>query len=85
MKNVADIARRLAALCTAMSLRPPPISPLPRGQMKTTRAGGGHPDYRVLSDPDGDAPRTAAQQDLWHYNDRAHRWTPGVSYALKAF
>ena len=39
--------------------------------MKTTRVGGGHPDYRVLADaaPDSaaDAPRAAYQQDLWHY------------------
>jgi malyl-CoA/(S)-citramalyl-CoA lyase len=47
--------------------------------MKTTRVGGGHPDYKVLadapskgsisgkSDIDGDAPRAAYQQDLWHY------------------
>jgi malyl-CoA/(S)-citramalyl-CoA lyase len=35
--------------------------------MKTTRVGGGHPDYKVLADVDGDAPRAAFQQDLWHY------------------
>ncbi|MDI3471518.1 MAG: malyl-CoA/(S)-citramalyl-CoA lyase [Pseudolabrys sp.] len=38
--------------------------------MKTTRVGGGHPDYRVLSDADpaaAGAPRASAQQDLWHY------------------
>jgi malyl-CoA/(S)-citramalyl-CoA lyase len=35
--------------------------------MKTTRVGGGHPDYRVLADAHGDAPREAFQQDLWHY------------------
>ncbi len=35
--------------------------------MKTTRVGGGHPDYKVLTDALGDAPRTASQQDLWHY------------------
>ncbi len=35
--------------------------------MKTTRVGGGHPDYKVLSDPKGDAERASAQQDLWHY------------------
>jgi malyl-CoA/(S)-citramalyl-CoA lyase len=35
-------------------------------KMKTTRVGGGHPGYRVLSDP-GDGPRESAQQDLWHY------------------
>ncbi|MDX2239038.1 MAG: CoA ester lyase [Hyphomonadaceae bacterium] len=37
-------------------------------KMKTTRVGGGHPGYRVLSDPAGDgAARESAQQDLWHY------------------
>jgi len=40
--------------------------------MKTTRVGGGHPDYVVLPDAktggaqDGGV-RTAFQQDLWHY------------------
>jgi malyl-CoA/(S)-citramalyl-CoA lyase len=33
--------------------------------MKTTRVGGGHPDYRVLAD--SGTPRAAFQQDLWHY------------------
>jgi malyl-CoA/(S)-citramalyl-CoA lyase len=40
-------------------------------RMKTTRVGGGHPGYVVLSDPDPerpDAPRVSAQQDLWHYS-----------------
>jgi malyl-CoA/(S)-citramalyl-CoA lyase len=40
-------------------------------RMKTTRVGGGHPGYRVLSDPDPDNPeavRPSAQQDLWHYS-----------------
>ena len=36
--------------------------------MKTTRVGGGHPEYKVLADPTSDgAPRTVFQQDLWHY------------------
>jgi malyl-CoA/(S)-citramalyl-CoA lyase len=38
--------------------------------MKTTRVGGGHPEYKVLADPDpsnADARRAAYQQDLWHY------------------
>jgi malyl-CoA/(S)-citramalyl-CoA lyase len=35
--------------------------------MKTTRVGGGHPEYKVLADADGDKPRAAFQQDLWHY------------------
>jgi malyl-CoA/(S)-citramalyl-CoA lyase len=39
-------------------------------RMKTTRVGGGHPGYLVRTDPDPkeeNAPRTTAQQDLWHY------------------
>ncbi len=35
--------------------------------MKTTRVGGGHPNYKVLADAQGAAPRAAYQQDLWHY------------------
>jgi malyl-CoA/(S)-citramalyl-CoA lyase len=40
--------------------------------MKTTRVGGGHPDYKVLADAvaspaPADAWRPAYQQDLWHY------------------
>jgi malyl-CoA/(S)-citramalyl-CoA lyase len=35
--------------------------------MKTTRVGGGHPDYKVLSDAAGSGARPAFQQDLWHY------------------
>jgi malyl-CoA/(S)-citramalyl-CoA lyase len=39
-------------------------------RMKTTRVGGGHPDYLVRTDPvDGDiqGDRPTFQQDLWHY------------------
>jgi malyl-CoA/(S)-citramalyl-CoA lyase len=36
-------------------------------KMKTTRVGGGHPGYKVLSDAVEGQPRDAAQQDLWHY------------------
>jgi len=35
--------------------------------MKTTRVGGGHPDYAVVSDHKEDATRARFQQDLWHY------------------
>jgi malyl-CoA/(S)-citramalyl-CoA lyase len=35
--------------------------------MKTTRVGGGHPDYAVLADAGSEAARTKYQQDLWHY------------------
>ena len=51
-----------------MSLGPADLAASRR--MKTTRVGGGHPGYLVRSDPvpdDPDAPRTTAQQDLWHY------------------
>jgi malyl-CoA/(S)-citramalyl-CoA lyase len=34
--------------------------------MKTTRVGGGHPDYAVLQDGDG-PDRAVFPQDLWHY------------------
>jgi malyl-CoA/(S)-citramalyl-CoA lyase len=51
-----------------MSLGPADLSA--SRAMKTTRVGGGHPDYKVVADADPtspEAPRTAAQQDLWHY------------------
>jgi malyl-CoA/(S)-citramalyl-CoA lyase len=35
--------------------------------MKTTRVGGGHPDYKVLADAGEGAARATFQQDLWHY------------------
>jgi malyl-CoA/(S)-citramalyl-CoA lyase len=35
--------------------------------MKTTRVGGGHPDYAVLADATPGAAREKFQQDLWHY------------------
>jgi malyl-CoA/(S)-citramalyl-CoA lyase len=38
--------------------------------MKTTRVGGGHPDYVVLEDAQGEvvaSKRVRHQQDLWHY------------------
>ncbi|MEO8889739.1 MAG: CoA ester lyase [Jatrophihabitantaceae bacterium] len=39
-------------------------------RMKTTRVGGGHPDYLVRTDPVGgdiNGDRPTFQQDLWHY------------------
>jgi malyl-CoA/(S)-citramalyl-CoA lyase len=35
--------------------------------MKTTRVGGGHPEYKVLADAQDGAARPTYQQDLWHY------------------
>ncbi len=49
-----------------MSLGPTDLA-ASRG-MKTTRVGGGHPFYGVLSDPGAEnTARAFAQQDLWHY------------------
>ena len=49
-----------------MSLGPADLA-ASRG-MKTTRVGGGHPEYKVLADTDAqNTARFAHQQDLWHY------------------
>jgi malyl-CoA/(S)-citramalyl-CoA lyase len=68
VKNVDAIAGASPRL-HGMSLGPADLA-ASRG-MKTTRVGGGHPDYGVLGDPvpgDDAAPRTFVQQDLWHYS-----------------
>jgi malyl-CoA/(S)-citramalyl-CoA lyase len=48
-----------------MSLGPADLA-ASRG-MKTTRVGGGHPDYFVLADGKTGDTRQKFQQDLWHY------------------
>src|SRR3954469_1602503 len=66
--NVEEIAAASPRM-QGMSMGPADLAASRR--MKTTRVGGGHPGYRVLSDPDPadpDAPRAGAQQDLWHYS-----------------
>jgi malyl-CoA/(S)-citramalyl-CoA lyase len=63
--NVEEIAAASPRM-QGMSFGPADLAASRR--MKTTRVGGGHPGYVVLSDPDGDAPRQKAQQDLWHYS-----------------
>ncbi|HEU4661626.1 MAG TPA: CoA ester lyase [Pseudolabrys sp.] len=35
--------------------------------MKTTRVGGGHPEYKVIADGAAGSARASFQQDLWHY------------------
>ncbi|MBV9066146.1 MAG: CoA ester lyase, partial [Methylobacteriaceae bacterium] len=52
--------------------------------MKTTRVGGGHPEYKVLADPTGAAARTGFQQDLWHYT-LAKMVDACASAGIKAF
>ncbi|WP_406857856.1 CoA ester lyase [Alsobacter sp. KACC 23698] len=64
VKNVDDIASASPRM-HGMSLGPADLAA--SRAMKTTRVGGGHPDYKVLSDPAEGAPRAVAQQDLWHY------------------
>ncbi len=64
VNNVNEIAAASPRM-HGMSLGPADLAASRR--MKTTRVGGGHPGYGVLADPDGDARRAYAQQDLWHY------------------
>jgi malyl-CoA/(S)-citramalyl-CoA lyase len=63
MTNVEAIASASPRL-HGISLGPADLA-ASRG-MKTTRVGGGHPDYKVIADPGGS--RAAVQQDLWHYS-----------------
>src|SRR5208337_2112871 len=53
--------------------------------MKTTRVGGGHPDYKVLADAaEPNATRMSAQQDLWHYTI-ARMVDACAAYGIKPF
>lgn len=64
VKNVDAIATASPRM-HGMSLGPADLAA--SRAMKTTRVGGGHPEYKVLADAKGDEPRAAYQQDLWHY------------------
>jgi malyl-CoA/(S)-citramalyl-CoA lyase len=65
VNNVADIAVASPRM-HGISLGPADLAA--SRAMKTTRVGGGHPEYKVLADAAApDAPRAAFQQDLWHY------------------
>jgi malyl-CoA/(S)-citramalyl-CoA lyase len=81
VKNVGAIASASPRL-HGMSLGPADLA-ASRG-MKTTRVGGGHPDYKVLGDPTDGGGRTAAQQDLWHYT-LARMVDACAANGLKAF
>jgi malyl-CoA/(S)-citramalyl-CoA lyase len=61
--NVAEIAAASPRM-HGISLGPADLAA--SRAMKTTRVGGGHPDYVVLADPTNGA-RRRFQQDLWHY------------------
>ncbi|WAX57693.1 CoA ester lyase [Jatrophihabitans cynanchi] len=65
--NVDEIAAASPRM-QGISLGPADLAASRR--MKTTRVGGGHPDYLVRTDPvDGEiqGTRPTFQQDLWHY------------------
>ncbi len=65
--NVDEIAAASPRM-QGISLGPADLAASRR--MKTTRVGGGHPDYLVRADPvDGEinSVRPSFQQDLWHY------------------
>ena len=83
VKNVEAIAAASPRM-HGMSLGPADLA-ASRG-MKTTRVGGGHPDYAVLADPGADAKavRAAYQQDLWHYTV-GKMVDACLSYGLKPF
>ncbi len=81
VKNVEQIAAASPRM-HGMSLGPADLA-ASRG-MKTTRVGGGHPDYAVLADPVEGSVRTAYQQDLWHYTV-AKMVDACLSHGLKPF
>jgi malyl-CoA/(S)-citramalyl-CoA lyase len=83
VKNVEAIAAASPRM-HGMSLGPADLA-ASRG-MKTTRVGGGHPDYVVLADAGADATaeRARYQQDLWHYTV-ARMVDACLAYGLKPF
>jgi len=81
VKNVDAIATASPRM-HGMSLGPADLAA--SRAMKTTRVGGGHPEYKVLADAQGDEPRAAYQQDLWHYTI-AKMVDACASAGLKAF
>src|SRR3954462_11317422 len=66
VNNVADIAAASPRM-HGISLGPADLAA--SRAMKTTRVGGGHPDYVVLEDSTGETAshRLRHQQALWHY------------------
>ncbi len=69
-RGVANVEAICAASPRMQGLSLGPADLAANRRMKTTRVGGGHPDYLVRADPDAadpDQPRATYQQDLWHY------------------
>lgn len=90
-RGVANIEEICAASPRMQGLSLGPADLAANRRMKTTRVGGGHPDYVVRADPpagdDGpqyDAPRATFQQDLWH-STIARMVDACVTYGLLPF
>ena len=69
-RGVANVEEICGASPRMQGLSLGPADLAANRRMKTTRVGGGHPDYLVRQDPvDGDihGARAVFQQDLWHY------------------
>jgi malyl-CoA/(S)-citramalyl-CoA lyase len=69
-RGVANVEEICAASPRMQGISLGPADLAANRRMKTTRVGGGHPDYIVRADPEGDnyeGARTVYQQDLWHY------------------
>ena len=69
-RGVANVEEICGASPRMQGLSLGPADLAANRRMKTTRVGGGHPDYIVRQDPNPDnpdAPRSTYQQDLWHY------------------
>jgi malyl-CoA/(S)-citramalyl-CoA lyase len=69
-RGVANVEEICGASPRMQGLSLGPADLAANRRMKTTRVGGGHPDYLVRQDPpdgDIDADRAIYQQDLWHY------------------
>jgi malyl-CoA/(S)-citramalyl-CoA lyase len=65
VKNVEAIAAASPRM-HGMSLGPADLAA--SRAMKTTRVGGGHPEYKILADAGAEgSARAVYQQDLWHY------------------
>ena len=86
-RGVANIEAICAASPRMQGLSLGPADLAANRRMKTTRVGGGHPDYLVRSDPDPENPEAARptfQQDLWHYT-LARMVDACVTYGLLPF
>ena len=84
-RGVANIEAICAASPRMQGLSLGPADLAANRRMKTTRVGGGHPDYLVRADrKDGTDERPIYQQDLWHYT-LARMVDACVTYGLLPF